>query len=250
MLSRILTINSRTFRHGYSSFFAGVGESPAGAIVLIARSVSTIGHCYGGTVLVGSNGVVTSKSGSSITSRCALRGVEDSRGRDHPGGGRRPRKLGSHIPAFQFVPISPAITGYSSAFGFSVRCRCGSSSNCVTVTVGSVGHNKVPCSSNRGGLGIRGNRRVLRVSVPLTLFGGNRFHLMNSFHARGLRSSGQASVVTCAGSSGSLLFTIESGTGAESCTLLGSHTVQVRLVSCSSWVYGNRLTSVLRVGTP
>lgn len=70
ILSRILTINSRTFRGGYRGCFFRTGHG-GGAIVLIARSVPSIHECYSQTVLVRSNCVTGVNSPSRVTSTCS-----------------------------------------------------------------------------------------------------------------------------------------------------------------------------------
>lgn len=232
ILSRILTINSRTFRHGYSGFFTRVGGSPAGAIVLIARSVSSIGGCYGGTVLVGSNRVVTDNSGGSITSHCALRGLGSRRGRQ----GRGPRSrcslnLDRGIPAFQVLPISPRVSSYTRAFRFSIRCSLHSDSNkrfCVPVSILSIGHNNIPCSYNIT-FGFDGTKRGgVRFTLPLDVFGSKSFGVVTAVHgvpsASGLEGFRR---LTFADSRGSYCFSIQGPKAAGFTKLLGSGTLRV-----------------------
>lgn len=241
ILSRILTINSRTFRQGYGSCFARVGGSPAGAIVLIARSVDTIGQCYAHTVFVRSNIITTVNSHRAITRGCALTGLRTRRGgrRGHGGivtrgGSRCPGNLGTHYPLLQACNISPLVLGDSSVFGFTIRCRCSRpKSFCLTVTLRSIHHKNVACSANTGAVGVRGRkRRAICFRVPLGLFGSNRFHLVASLHAPAPNSSTVASTITITLSRGTYAFIVHS-THGQGCTLLDSETVAVTRVSRS-----------------
>lgn len=238
ILSRILTIKSRTFRHGYGSCFARVGGSPAGAIVLIARSVDTVGQCYAHTVFVRSNIITTVNSERAITRRCALTGLRTRRQgrRRHEGvisrgGSRCPGNLGTQYPLLQACNISPLVLGDSSAFAFTIRCRCSRpNSFCLTVTVRSIQHNNVACSANTGAVGVRGRkRRAMCFRVPLGLFGSNRFELVASLHAPAPNSSHVASTITITLSSGTYAFIVHSSHG-HGCTLLDSETLAVARV--------------------
>lgn len=230
MLSRILTIKSRTFRHGYSAFFGRVRRGPSGAIVLIARSVSSMGGCYGGTVLVHSKRVIIDNSGSRITDRCALSGLGATT--TESVSANCPINLGRAVPSIGMIPGSPLRTGRNTSFLFSIRCRYARSvSRFIITALCSLAHNKVACSANSQACPRRKtNGHALRFRVPVSVLGDKACHLCTDVHITSRRRPNGARVVTFTGIRGYYIFAIGSSR-RRSCTLLGRVTVGVGLLS-------------------